>query len=191
MTSRRSALIGTTILIIVVIVGGYVLIWGLSAELKTPYPVEWVETGSMEPVLQPGDLILVKGIQPNKIQLGDIIVFHQPGDYNNLIIHRVVNITNEDGQIYLTTKGDANPASISWEVNFPASDVIGMWTGFRIPYAGWVIDILKLPLFGGLTIGDTVSISLIVILLALDYVYPDQDKKESQEEKGTEPLKKS
>jgi signal peptidase len=179
--TQKSAMIETTILIIIVVVGGYALISGLSVTLETPNPLEWVGSGSMRPVLQAGDLILVQGVEPSKIQVNDVIVFHQPNDYGNLIIHRVVNIKTEDDEIYFTTKGDANPASIWWEENIPASYVVGKWTGFRIPYLGWAIYILKLPVVDGLTLGSTAAITLILILLALGYFMPEE--KESPKEK--------
>jgi len=186
--ARKSAMIKTAILIIVVVVGGYALVFGLSMVLSTPNPLEWVGSGSMHPTLEPGDLILVQGIEPSKIQVGDVIIFHQTTDYDNLIIHRVVNIKTEDGEIFFTTKGDANSASIWWEERIPASYVVGRWTGFRIPYAGWVIYILKIPVVDGLTLGNTASIILIVALLALDYFMPEEKEPPKKME---EPLKKS
>jgi len=64
-----------------------------------------VKSNSMEPVIMTGDWVLVKRIKPNKIEIGDIITYYRPSD-NKIIIHRVVDITNEGEFIF---KGDNNP----------------------------------------------------------------------------------
>ncbi len=61
-----------------------------------------VEGRSMEPTLQPGDLIvIVKRISPKDIAVGDVVVYRRGG---TLIIHRVIRIEGDA----LITKGDNN-----------------------------------------------------------------------------------
>lgn len=69
-----------------------------------------VVSGSMRPELQEDDLIVIKRVAPDKIEVGDIISFYSPdpelrGAVNT---HRVMAVAEEGGQYVFTTKGDAN-----------------------------------------------------------------------------------
>ena len=69
-----------------------------------------VVSGSMRPELQEDDLIVIKRVAPDKIEVGDIISFYSPdpelrGAVNT---HRVTAVAEERGQYVFTTKGDAN-----------------------------------------------------------------------------------
>ena len=64
-----------------------------------------IATGSMEPMILPGDVILIKKIDPSLVEVGDVIQFKRDAI---LISHRVINIVEEkDGKSY-QTKGDNN-----------------------------------------------------------------------------------
>ncbi|MBE6636792.1 MAG: signal peptidase I [Ruminococcaceae bacterium] len=70
-----------------------------------------VITGSMEPELSVGDLILTEKTEAADIEVNDIVSFYSqaPGMIGNIITHRVVDkIVDEDGTVRLLTKGDAN-----------------------------------------------------------------------------------
>lgn len=75
------------------------------------YTLHRVQTGSMEPALHVGDVILNKHVDDvSALEVGDIITF-QGGSYfdNNHITHRVlVKPYMENGVMYLQTQGDAN-----------------------------------------------------------------------------------
>jgi signal peptidase I len=80
----------------------------------------------------PGDAIIVLGVEPADIHVGDVIVFDQE-QYNMPIIHRVYNITIREGRYYFSTKGDHNTVSDPWVVS--QEDVEGrawLW----IPFVG-------------------------------------------------------
>lgn len=65
-----------------------------------------IETGSMAPIADVGDYVLIKLPNIEDIEIGDIITFI---DKNNILVtHRVDEIINESGQIGFSTKGDAN-----------------------------------------------------------------------------------
>jgi len=70
-----------------------------------------VLTDSMEPLIDKGDIIISKSVDPDDIQVGDVISFVDPGSSTNAILtHRVIAIDddNEDGIRYATTAGDNN-----------------------------------------------------------------------------------
>lgn len=69
-----------------------------------------VQTGSMIPKYQIGDVILVKEVDINHIRIGDDITYKgNKGSMNGLLVtHRVIDIEQVDGQIVFHTKGIAN-----------------------------------------------------------------------------------
>ena len=70
-----------------------------------------VITGSMEPELSVGDLILTEKTPAEKIAVNDVVSFYaqSPGMIGKIITHRVVDkVVAEDGTVRLLTKGDAN-----------------------------------------------------------------------------------
>jgi signal peptidase len=68
-----------------------------------------VLSGSMEPTLSPGDLVVVRPVDPAALQVGDVVTFQpHPGD-PALVTHRVTAISAVDGEVSaLMTRGDAN-----------------------------------------------------------------------------------
>ena len=74
-----------------------------------------VVSGSMEPEFYRGDIVVVEkanflGLQefdPSNTQIGDIVVYDAAW-FNEPVIHRVINISEIDGQRYYTIQGDNN-----------------------------------------------------------------------------------
>lgn len=64
-----------------------------------------VVSGSMEPVLSVGDLLLTKPVALREIEEGDLLTFWDPENARSFT-HRVVRVESEAQLIY--TKGDAN-----------------------------------------------------------------------------------
>jgi len=101
-----------------------------------------VLTGSMRPVLQPGDVAVVRGIQPGDVcrdvRIGQIVTYLPKPDDPALITHRVVSKTLgsfQDGTLCrLITQGDDNSAA-----DAPVSpiQVRGVFL-FGVPKLGWV-----------------------------------------------------
>ena len=76
------------------------------------YSIHRIVSGSMEPALEVGDVIINKAVSdPSDIKYGDIVTFKGDADYDNQrVTHRVVTtpFENSRGEIVLVTKGDAN-----------------------------------------------------------------------------------
>ena len=73
-----------------------------------------VSSGSMEPELKIGDVILTQSCDPEKLVKGDIVTYNvESGKLNGrTITHRVVRAAfSKDGKRYIQTKGDANSYS--------------------------------------------------------------------------------
>ena len=82
---------------------GYISIGG--------YSMFRVATGSMEPELPIGTLLISEKTEISRIQKGDIVNYHSKlnGMIGVVITHRVIDIHQDaNGTIYLETKGDAN-----------------------------------------------------------------------------------
>ena len=75
------------------------------------YRIFTIATGSMIPVYNISDVILVGNRDYDKIKVGDDLVYMGEKDTykGKIITHRVINIENKDGIYYYTTKGVNNP----------------------------------------------------------------------------------
>ena len=71
------------------------------------YRVFTIVTESMEPVLEVGDIILVKDTDTKKIKVGDNITYQGMSDdlAGKIITHQVVNIIEENGKKIFYTQG--------------------------------------------------------------------------------------
>ena len=86
--------------------------------------------------LNKGDLVVLKGVKPSQLKVGDVIVFRARN--GEPIIHRLIKINNVSGRLFLQTKGDDNPYSMpTLEFNISPSSVIGVAV-YKIPYLGYV-----------------------------------------------------
>lgn len=64
-----------------------------------------IDSGSMAPALETGDMVAVRDIDPSAVKLGDIITYSTK---NALITHRVIGVGAQGGQTTFITQGDAN-----------------------------------------------------------------------------------
>lgn len=68
-----------------------------------------VLTGSMEPALEPGDVVFLEtDIAVDEVREGDVITFHPHAAADETYTHRVVEVASNTGGTVLVTKGDAN-----------------------------------------------------------------------------------
>jgi signal peptidase len=136
---------------IIIIVVSIALIWlGLLAVFGTANPFYVVSSGSMIPVLQIYDVIVVEGNTPfEDVKKGDIIVFYSPKLYEQgkerVIVHRVSLEMGDDPKI-VRTKGDANPASIAG-TDYPITkkEYLGK-VEYVVPQVGYITQILQPPI---------------------------------------------
>lgn len=97
---------------------GYVTIGG--------YSMFRVVTGSMEPTISTGSLLLCKNTKIEDIEVGDIVCYRTKISeiYGSIVTHRVVNkLKDDNGNIYLETRGDANVTSDPYYVD--SWDLVG------------------------------------------------------------------
>lgn len=66
-----------------------------------------VMTGSMQPSIMVGDLVIAKELSPEQINVGDVITFKSQNS-ENITTHRVKEIIRDGLEIKYITQGDAN-----------------------------------------------------------------------------------
>lgn len=100
-----------------------------------------VLTGSMQPVFDPGDMVLIEKIsseeQLQDLKAGDVINFKR--DEIN-ISHRILQVIEEDGGYCFQTKGDNNSSE---DVRLVKPEEVRGIIHHRIPHAGLLILWLK------------------------------------------------
>lgn len=176
----RNELARTAAVLALVVLAEYALFFGLRVTFRTEYlPFHPVSSGSMVPTLNVGDLIVVRGVEPQLVSVGDIIVFHSPRNHDMLIVHRVVGINNQAGRLYFETKGDNNPAKDSWSPypGVPETNLVGVVIG-KVAYLGYIILALKEPL------GMAAIILLTAVVIIYEFIVPAAKK--SRKKSGQE-----
>ncbi|MDH3203529.1 MAG: signal peptidase I [Nitrosopumilus sp.] len=157
----------------IIIVGiGVLVIWiGLQIAFGTQNPFYVVASGSMIPVLEQYDVLIVQGHESfEDIEIGDIIVFNRPSDHDRVIVHRVASILEDDPKT-IRTKGDANPGSIPG-TDFPITEeeYIGKVV-YTLPQVGYVTQLLKPPV-------NYVIIAIVIGVMIVKQVSKKKDEKE-------------
>ncbi len=118
---------------------------------------------------------------PSHIKKGDMIIIEQRDDYNNLKVddvvtyyafidgqkyfdtHRIVAIEPHNEYNYYVTKGDNVPVEDVEPASF--SNIVGVWTGKKVPYLGAVMEFLKTQM------GIFICIILPLALLFIWQIY--------------------
>ncbi|MDD4990253.1 MAG: signal peptidase I [Candidatus Pacebacteria bacterium] len=100
-----------------------------------------VQSGSMEPTMKMGSVVVVKPAKDYKI--GDIITFGQASKTKTPTTHRIVDIRVQESQPLYTTRGDANNGPDQKEVS--KKEVIGKVL-FDVPYIGYAVSVAKKPI---------------------------------------------
>ena len=112
-----------------------------------------VMSGSMEPAIPVGSIVIVKRVDAEDVKVGDVIAF-QRGESKT--IHRVVEKAFEDDSFHFKTKGDANEDPDPWIVR-PEQVRGGLL--LTIPYYGYLIH------FAGTPVGFVLMVITPAVLL--------------------------
>ena len=128
--------------------------WQKSSEwyLKNGITKENFEKFPLKNGFNKGDIMVLKGKNPENIEVGDVIVFWSAK--KDPIIHRVVKKWKDSDIYYFQTKGDnykTNPAPIKNplldETNISQEQVVGKAV-LKVPFLGyikiWFVDLLNL-----------------------------------------------
>lgn len=117
-----------------------------------------VLSGSMEPVIKTGSVVVVKPV--NDYKVGDIITFGPYSKTKAPTTHRIQDIKVQGGEPVYITKGDANNASDTRTVT--KRDIVGKVV-LDVPYIGYAVAAAKKP----------IGFALIIIVPAAIIVYDE------------------
>lgn len=98
---------------------------------------EPVYTGSMEPAIPVGGIVVIKPVNPETLREGDIVCFRF--SESTSVTHRIINVTDEG----FKTKGDANEDPDQGIVE--KENVIGKVI-FIIPFIGYLGSFVRTPI---------------------------------------------
>jgi signal peptidase len=101
-----------------------------------------IYTGSMKPTIPIGSTVIVQPLQESHIKVDDIIAFNSSTN-SETVVHRVIEVNNENSSLSFRTAGDANESP---DVDLvPARNVVGK-VCFIIPYLGYLSEFLRTKL---------------------------------------------
>ncbi len=140
------AIISCLILIPILLINLVIIVKGSLSPKEVPtvfgYAPMAVITDSMntgkKETINAGDLVVTKKVDPETLQVGDIIMFK---NNDSAIIHRIVSYDSKSGTF--TTKGDANNTEDLDPVQ--KKNIIGKYVG-RVPGLGKFVLFSKTPL---------------------------------------------
>lgn len=154
------------------------------------FSVLQVTSGSMEPEIPVGGIVIVRKVKPDSLKVGDVISFYSndidiSGKVNT---HRIIEIKqSESGEKIFRTKGDANEYADTAAVF--EIDLVGKMIMNLGSVGGSVFDVLRnptiilifivLPLIF-ITLGEAVNLAKLIA----EYKFSDQ--KDEDDEKSSE-----
>ena len=120
---------------------------------------------SMEPDIMEGDLIICVKTDAEEIEVGQVISFFDPAGKGTMVVtHKVDEIIEENGKLYFKTYGinnknadgtfDKDPTPV------PADNLVGRYTGIRLPAIGDFAMFMQTP--AGLILCVAVPIILLI-----------------------------
>ena len=99
-----------------------------------------VLSGSMRPSIQPGDVVVTRGIEPDQVanlKVGDVITFLPYPDDPTMVTHRIVGMAVSGGAgTRFVTQGDDNNHVDAWGP-VGAEQIRGQVV-YKVPLVGWV-----------------------------------------------------
>lgn len=147
---------GVVLLILAVIVGMVLGLWRFAV----------IDTGSMRPTLNPGDVAILTSEPAANLRRGQIVAFHPPGEPSLTVTHRAVSIERTRHGVIIQTKGDANNARDQWRAHIVGNTV---WhEAFKLPKFGYlaVWSQQRLVRFGLLSV-----IVILILSMQLGWIW--------------------
>lgn len=134
--------------LVMVLVLAVIIAFGIGA---FPYSPLVIASNSMAPKIHRGDIVILKKVDPLKLNIGDVIKYQMDG---YTVVHRIKEIKkDEDDNLEFIMKGDNNNSIDLYPVK--EQQVLGI-VKFNIPYAGyptlWITELMN-P-----SVGDSVKV---------------------------------
>ena len=159
--------LSTVLLIVLLLVAGVLILPPLAGCKNMA-----VLSGSMEPGIGVGSMVIAKPVDEVSLAVGDVITYKLTGD--TLVTHRIIEADYENKQFI--TQGDANEVADGAPVAY--SQVVGKVL-FHVPLLGYVSIYIKTPL------GIAGICGALIVIIILSFL-PDVLKKEEKKEEAKE-----
>lgn len=158
MRTGRIGQAATTMLLVATCLVLSTLAFGIVTQRFRVLPVL---TGSMSPMIEPGDLAVATAKPVEEVRVGDVVVFHPPAE-QRLIVHRVVKVAEGTSGPTIRTKGDDNDRIDPWNAELQGETA---WEVERVvPELGHLAVLAKRPNVRLLAIGFAALVFLFVTL---------------------------
>jgi signal peptidase I len=139
------------------------------------FQVETVLSGSMEPLFQPGDVLVVIPEPLSDVRAGQILSFHAPTSDHRVETHRVIRVIHPGPHPIILTKGDANSAPDPWHARLHGTTAWRMVA--VVPRAGSLIRTLREPWVHAVTV---LLVPLFLAAAALRSIWRPAKREEAQ-----------
>lgn len=127
-------LVGCLLVFVLLAVGPHVL----------DYRTTTMLTGSMEPDISPGDVVVTAAKPVSEVEVGDVITYQIPVEDHRVETHRVIEVQQQrDGSVAIRTQGDANADPDPWTATLQGDEVWEMKA--VVPKLGSVIRVFRAP----------------------------------------------
>ena len=141
------------------------------------YKAYKITSSSMEPSIHTGDIVITKKPKEKEdVKEGDVVSLLNDGE---IITHRIINISEVNGNTQYVTKGDNNNVEDLHRIVF--EDIQGVVI-ITIPYLGNILSFLENQIF--------LLIVILIILLMYLYKITKEEKSEMRREKRKHMIKK-
>ncbi|WP_134741504.1 signal peptidase I [Nocardioides sp. 503] len=163
------AMVGSFVMFLFLAVGPHVLGYRTSTML----------TGSMEPGIMPGDVVVTTQKPATDVHVGDVISYQIPIEDHRVETHRVTEVTTaKDGTISIRTQGDANSNVDPWTAILEEDTVWEVQA--VIPNLGDLIQTMRSPIVHHVVKWVALG-GLILMGLTTIWSRTDDDKDEDDE----------
>jgi signal peptidase len=149
---RKRRVVGVSMLVGLAVAMVVFLVFYRPVSLGGDTRYEPVLTGSMEPAISVGSVVVIKPVDPEALRVGDVICFRFSDSM--LMTHRIVGVTEEG----FVTKGDANE---DFDVGVLAKENVVGVVVFVFPFVGHLASFVRMPV--GFVLLLVVPASLVIV----------------------------
>lgn len=142
---RVAGTVAKVIAVALLVLGALVFLFLAIGPRVFGYQTSTMLTGSMAPLINPGDVVVTVPTPIEDVKVGDIITYHIPVEDQRVETHRITEITTTaDGGVAVQTKGDANNGIDPWIATLQGKTVDKQVA--TIPYVGNAIRAIREPM---------------------------------------------
>jgi len=156
---------GLQIAFLALLVGAFGLL--ASAVISGNWQIRPILSGSMQPGLPIGGVVVTQRVPISSLQVRDVVVFHPPNDGAISYVHRIISLKHTSGGVVVRTQGDDNLYPDPWTLH-----LLGHWAyqaRFSLPLLGYVAVWVHSPTGrSAMLIGAAVLALILMASVGLD-----------------------